>query len=392
MPKSDADRRVVSEGLAALRERIDELLAGEPLERGAMVADLESAHEQLRQAGEEVRTQHEELQVLLRAHLTGRAVHERLIALHPAAVIVTDKRGVIQSVNATAMSMLRTRVDRLVRRPIFDFVDVAEQAGLPGLLAEAVAHQTGFRARAAVEVRAGQQVSAELAVTVLHDEAIDRTEVTWVMLSVEIETLVPLSDPLLAASLAELASLPLLDADRSALLSQVAHTCQRAFAVSAFVSITVGSPAKPEVLGTDSKVAQRIDGAQMIAGEGPALAAWDTRSPVVSERLGSDDRWPRLAQVLEFDADASAVAVPITVGADLLGTLSIYGHGAALTDPVVQQHAEILAATVAAVLHEVEAKADLEGLARHLRAAMETRAPIEQAKGILMATSGCTAS
>jgi GAF domain-containing protein len=391
MATNGADQGGVSETLAALRDRIDELQAGQPLERAAMVADLETAHEQLRQAGEEVQTQQEELQVLMRAHLTGRAVHERVVALHPAAVVVTDERGVVQSVNPTAMSMLRTRVDRLVRRPIFDVVDVAEQADLPQRLADAVAHRTGFRVRAAVEVGVGRRLPAELAVTVLHDEAIGRTEVTWVLLSEEIETLGTPPDPL-ATSLAELASLPLLDVDRSALLSRVAHACRGAFAVGVSVSITTGPPAEPEAIGTDSKQAQRIDGAQVVAGEGPTPDAWGSGAPVVSERLGSDHRWPRLAKVLDEDSATSALAVPITIGTETLGTLTVYGQDPALTEPTAQRHAEILAATVAAVLQEVDAKAELEDLAQHLHRAMESRAPIEQAKGIVMAAEGCSAA
>lgn len=42
-------------------------------------------------------------------------------------------------------------------------------------------------------------------------------------------------------------------------------------------------------------------------------------------------------------------------------------------------------------MHEIDARTELETLAAQLRDALGSRAPIEQAKGILMATRGCTA-
>ncbi len=51
--------------------------------------------------------------------------------------------------------------------------------------------------------------------------------------------------------------------------------------------------------------------------------------------------------------------------------------------------AELLAVTVAAVMRELQVKAELESLADDLRAALTSRATIDQAKGVLMAQLHC---
>lgn len=83
--------------------------------------------------------------------------------------------------------------------------------------------------------------------------------------------------------------------------------------------------------------------------------------------------------------------MPLTVGESRLGALNIYSDDPALVDEVRVHDAELLAAAIAALLQEADAKAELVALADNLQEAMRSRAAIEQAKGILMATHGCSA-
>lgn len=68
-----------------------------------------------------MRSQQEELQRLASLQRTERWLHDRLIAMLPAAVLVTDGQGVIRTANAAAAGLLRLRLDRLVRKPVFSF-------------------------------------------------------------------------------------------------------------------------------------------------------------------------------------------------------------------------------------------------------------------------------
>jgi AmiR/NasT family two-component response regulator len=79
------------------------------------------------------------------------------------------------------------------------------------------------------------------------------------------------------------------------------------------------------------------------------------------------------------------------VGEVRLGALNVYAADAALVAEPLVHTAEMLGAATGAILHETGAKAELATLAGDLQKAMESRATIEQAKGILMAMHGCTA-
>jgi PAS domain-containing protein len=382
----------LTEGLAALRDRIDELSTEQAeVDPDVLLAELEAAHEELRVADEEVRAQQSELEHVLRAHQTGRAAHERLIAVLPAAVVVTDAYGVVQTVNAAAAALLRMRVGRLIHKPVFVFVEPSERADLRQRLAQAVETRSSFRTTTLLQPRSSDPLQVEVAVTAAHDDALARTEVTWVLLTAHTADLDTDADPLLARCLAELATLPVHAGDRSTVLGQVAHACQRAFPMRAFVSISIGPPAEPELVATDSRIAQRVDGAQIIAGEGPCQSAWETGEPVTSTDLTRDERWPRLVKAMQDEPPTPVIALPVLVGDEKLGVVNIYGDDPGLTAGRWVRYGELLAATIAAVLREIDAKAELEALAHDLRRAMESRAPIEQAKGILMASRHCTA-
>src|SRR4051794_4083530 len=71
-----------------------------------VVADLETAYEELRVADEEVRSQQEEIARLLERQNMLRWQQERMLALMPVPTLVTDRNGIIRSVNAAAAALM----------------------------------------------------------------------------------------------------------------------------------------------------------------------------------------------------------------------------------------------------------------------------------------------
>jgi GAF domain-containing protein len=108
---------------------------------------------------------------------------------------------------------------------------------------------------------------------------------------------------------------------------------------------------------------------------------------VTSPDVGADERWPRLAHLLP-DERVSVVAVPVEVGQRLVGSLNVYGDSGPL-EPWVEDGAELLAATLGAVFYELELSEELDKLGHDMQRALESRATIEQAKGIIMGQRGC---
>lgn len=80
------------------------------------------------------------------------------------------------------------------------------------------------------------------------------------------------------------------------------------------------------------------------------------------------------------------MSIPVIVGDEAIGALNFYSQEAAHFDSAAAQAGEAFAGQAAIIA----AYTDRAELAGHLQTAMASRAVIEQAKGIIMGTMGCT--
>jgi PAS domain-containing protein len=389
-----------SDAFDLMRGRIEALRSSWAEVRPAEVlAELESAREAVRVAEREVLAQRAELDQLIRGQHIARTAQDRFIAVLPAPVVVTDVQGVIQVANAAAATLLGVRLDRLLREPLSAFVDDRERPALRSLLQGVRDEGSDLRTLSAISVltpRDAPPLEVEMAATLQRDPTTHQVHLTWVLLErgrPAEATPDPAPGARLARTVVELTRLPLVSTSVVDLLTRVARLCQLAFVPPVAVSISVGDPAAPDLLATDSLLAQAVDGAQVVAGEGPCALAWAEHKTVVSEAIAADPRWPRLsARLTSHPPDGpvvSAVAVPVTSGEVAMGALNLYGADHALVCPESVEAAEMLSATISAILHEAEAKSELERMSTQLQEALDSRATIDQAKGIVMAMEGC---
>src|SRR5688500_7862596 len=84
------------------------------------------------------------------------------------------------------------------------------------------------------------------------------------------------------------------------------------------VSLMIGKPTAPEVVASTSALAQAIDGAQVMADEGPCATSFETKSIVVSPNVVDDERWPRLRRHLEGLDAAGAIAAPLVIDDEVI--------------------------------------------------------------------------
>lgn len=120
------------------------------------------------------------------------------------------------------------------------------------------------------------------------------------------------------------------------------------------------------------------------AGIGPMFDALETKTPVVSDDLSNDARWGEL-----LVPPVSVVSMPVMVDDDVVATMCLYGPVGGETPEQVERMLRIArhAGTLIAGAKMFE---ESRQLADNLRAAMQNRAVIEQAKGIVMGTRLCT--
>ena len=85
------------------------------------------------------------------------------------------------------------------------------------------------------------------------------------------------------------------------------------------------------------------------------------------------------------------VSIPMNVEAKTIGALNVYSREVDAFGPGDVSLAEILAGHAGLAMQVSAALHGQRSLANDLRVAMASRATIEQAKGIIMATTGCDA-
>lgn len=144
------------------------------------------------------------------------------------------------------------------------------------------------------------------------------------------------------------------------------------------------------VAGSHSELIMLVDGERQL-GEGPSVEARKNGSRVSVSDVLTDTRWPGYDVLATRWGVRSALVVPIDVASAqlLVGLYSVRPgafspHGAqSLSDMLTEQ----LGVAMANLWEFEEVRTD----AAQLQEALAGRSVIDQAKGIIMQTSGCTA-
>ncbi len=155
------------------------------------------------------------------------------------------------------------------------------------------------------------------------------------------------------------------------------------------VSVLRGESAQTVAATSDRVVS--IDHDQYAAGDGPCLEAARTREVTRTGVTEAEERWPVFARSAEAAGVRSYLAFPVIIGEEFAGSLNLYSeqpHGFADFDvALLRLHVSVASAAIASDRRH----ADARRVARQLTEALESRAVIDQAVGMLMAWTGSTA-
>jgi GAF domain-containing protein len=135
----------------------------------------------------------------------------------------------------------------------------------------------------------------------------------------------------------------------------------------------------------------RVDAEQYDAGEGPCLQSAHTGETVLVDVDDGGRRWPRFAAATAEEDIHSFLAAPLSASGQQLGALNLYGTAPAAFDGVDAGVLQLLTTTVSRAIGDFARFRSALEVADALRAALENRAPIEQAEGIIMADHGVDA-
>jgi GAF domain-containing protein len=160
----------------------------------------------------------------------------------------------------------------------------------------------------------------------------------------------------------------------------------------AAASVTLLAGPEPQTPAHTGALALYLDLAQYRLGGGPCMHAAVAGELVEVVDALEDRRWPGYAEAAAARGSRSSLSVPLHLSGEPAGALNLYGEGAAaFADAEVRRSAGHVGETAAAGLTALLELAGAAARAGNLETAMDSRAVIEQAKGILMERRRVTA-
>jgi GAF domain-containing protein len=181
------------------------------------------------------------------------------------------------------------------------------------------------------------------------------------------------------------------ETDLKGVLDQVAHLAKRTLPGADEVSVTLISSKGPATAAATGQLAVDLDEWQYGHGHGPCIDASASHTTLSLPTMATEDRWPDwAAQALKAGAHSS-LSIGLPIHEQVTGALNVYATEPEAFDSdaiIVGQTFAGYAAVALANAHVYHAQASL---AQQMQAAMQSRAVIEQAKGIIMGGRRCTA-
>lgn len=183
------------------------------------------------------------------------------------------------------------------------------------------------------------------------------------------------------------------DAPLGETLQRIAQLTQEALPLAAAVGITLlDDAARPTTAVFTSDLSPHVDHGQYEDGVGPCLEAFrEARVVRVDDTRDVAARWPRFSEDAVELGVLSTLSLPLVAGDDVFGALNLYAREPGAFSEADQADGALFVTQVSAVLANARAFWAASELASGLQQAIRSRAVIEQAKGKIMATKGCSA-
>jgi len=189
---------------------------------------------------------------------------------------------------------------------------------------------------------------------------------------------------------AELARIKLGDQDLPAVLTRVAELARQTVPGAADVSVTIIDADQAATAAFTGQRALDLDETQYQEGHGPCLEVAQSSGIVLVPDMATETRWPGFTRRAMATGVRSSLSVALPLQEAVLGALNIYATEPRCFDPGTIEPARTFAGYAAIAIANAHLYQATATLAENMRRAMETRAVIEQAKGIIVAQQHCT--
>jgi transcriptional regulator with GAF, ATPase, and Fis domain len=193
------------------------------------------------------------------------------------------------------------------------------------------------------------------------------------------------------AAFAELGRIKLGETDLDAVLARVAHLAKQTVPAADEVSVTLVRGNGAHTAAFTGRLAVDLDEWQYEHGHGPCLDASAAKATISVHDMKDEARWPDWASAALSAGAHSSLAVGLSIEERVAGALNVYAAKPDAFDDNAVVLAQTFAGYAAVALANAHSYDSMATLAEHMQAAMESRAVIEQAKGIIMGERRCTA-
>jgi GAF domain-containing protein len=188
----------------------------------------------------------------------------------------------------------------------------------------------------------------------------------------------------LGALHAELAGVVIVGREMPEVLTEIVQISRRAIPGAEATSITLIRDERAFTAAYDGQIAMDADELQYQRGYGPCLDAGRSGEVFVVTDMPTEERWPDYGRHVAELGVRSSLSIPLPFQGATIGALNNYALTPGAFGEADVRLAEEVAAFVAIAVANAEASARATDDVTNMRRAMESRAVIEQAKGILM--------
>ena len=195
----------------------------------------------------------------------------------------------------------------------------------------------------------------------------------------------------LQASLAALSRLSTGRLNLEDLLVRVATFAVRAIPGADGAGLTMLEHDRADTIVASAPFVSEIDAIQYGIGEGPCISAALERATMRSGSLGGERRWPRFGPRAGRLGVHSVLSLPLLTPDGVFGAMNVYARGRDAFDEHAAHIGELFAVPAAIAVQNAQVLAHTRRVATTLQSALNARAVIDQAVGILMSRTGYTA-
>jgi GAF domain-containing protein len=190
---------------------------------------------------------------------------------------------------------------------------------------------------------------------------------------------------------AELSKIMLAEQQLSETLGRVAELAKETIPGAVEVSVTLMTDGAVSSVVFTGQLAYQLDERQYEAGFGPCMDAALSGATVTIPDTSDDGTYPDFGRLADRQGITHTMSIGLPVARQTIGALNIYGNSEGVFDEATEELATAFASYAAVAVANAGLYASTATLAANLQRALQSRAVIDQAKGILMGRLGISA-